>query len=149
MDVAQEQLKILQLSPSVEENRGVSIRRRSSKLDIPQTSFYRILNKDLRFKACKLQLAQQRRDFGDWVPEMHENDPKFHRNIILTDEACVHLDGYANKQNYRFWRSENPTFIIEKTLHSQFLTFSCGLWCDGVIGPYCFYLFYCTLPRDD
>ena len=47
---------------------------------------------------------------------MHENEPDFHRIIIMSDEAHFHLRGYVNKQNCRIWRSENPKMIIEKPL---------------------------------
>ena len=93
------------VAQSVEENPGLSITRRSLKMDIPQTSLHRILHKDLGLKAYKVQWTQelkpadhqQLRFFADWVLEMHENDPVFHRKIILTEEAHFHLGGYVNK----------------------------------------------------
>ena len=137
---------IAAVAQSVEENPGLSIPRRSLELGIPQTSLHRILHKDLGLKAYKVQLTQelkpadhqQRRVFADWVLEMHENDPEFHRKIILTDEAHFHLGGYVNKQNCRIWGSENPRVIVEKPLHPQRVTVWCGLWSGGVIGPYFF-----------
>ena len=39
---------------------------------------------------------------------MHENEPEFHRKIIISDEPNFHLGGYVNKQNCRIWGSENP-----------------------------------------
>nr|XP_022920706.1 uncharacterized protein LOC111429121 [Onthophagus taurus] len=117
---------IAAVAESVEENPGLSIPRRSLELGIPQTSLHRILHKDLGLKAYKLQLTQelkpsdhqQRRIFADWVVEMHENDPEFHRQIILSDEAHFHLGGFVNKQNCRIWGSENPRVIVEKPLSS-------------------------------
>lgn len=137
---------IAAVAESVEENPGLSIPRRSLELGIPQTSLHRILHKDLGLKAYKLQLTQelkpsdhqQRRVFADWVVEMHENDPEFHRKIILSDEAHFHLGGFVNKQNCRIWGSENPRVIVEKPLYPQRVTVWCGLWSGGVIGPYFF-----------
>ena len=128
---------IAAVAQSVEENPGLSIPRRSLELGIPQTSLHRILHKDLGLKAYKVQLTQelkpadhqQRRVFADWVLEMHENDPVFHRKIILTEEAHFHLGGYVNKQNYRIWGSENPKVIVEKPFHPQRVTV---LWSGGV-----------------
>ena len=62
------------------------------------------------FKAYKVQLThelksaeyQQRRVFANWVLEMYENEPEFHRKIIMSDEAHFHLGGYVNKQNVAF-----------------------------------------------
>ena len=39
--------------------------------------------------------------------------------MIFTDEAHFYLNGYVNKQNYRFSGSENPTVSISKPLHPQ------------------------------
>jgi len=32
--------------------------------------------------------------------------------VLMTDEAHLHLSGYANKQNYRYWAPENPQELI-------------------------------------
>ena len=53
---------------------------------------------------------------------MHENEPEFHRKIIMSDKAHFHLGGYVNKQNCRIWGSENPKMIIEKPLNLQRVT---------------------------
>jgi len=38
---------------------------------------------------------------------MQEEDD-FVSKIIMSDEAHFHLSGYVNKQNLRFWDTENP-----------------------------------------
>ena len=67
---------------------------------------------------------------------MHENEPEFHRKIIMSDEAHFHLTGCVNKQNCRIWGSENPKMIIEKPLYPQRVTVWCGFWAGGIIGPH-------------
>ena len=57
-----------------------------------------------------------------FTSKMHENEPEFHRKIILSDEAHFHLGGYVNKQNCRLWGSENQKMIIEKPLYPQCIT---------------------------
>ena len=57
---------------------------------------------------------------------MHENEPKFQRKIIMSDEAHFHLEGYVNKQNCCIWGSKNPKMIIEKPLYPQHVTVWCG-----------------------
>ena len=47
---------------------------------------------------------------------MHENEPEFHRKIIMSDEAHFHFGGYINKQNFRIRGSENPKKIILDTI---------------------------------
>lgn len=80
------------------------IPRRSWELGIPPMSLHRTLYKNLGLKPYKVVLTkklqtadhQQRGFFAVWVSGMHENEPKFHRKIILTDEAYFHFAGYAN-----------------------------------------------------
>ena len=67
---------------------------------------------------------------------MYENEPEFHRKIIMNDEAYFHLVGYVNEQNCRIWGLENPKMIIEKPLYPQHVTVWCGFWAGGIIGPY-------------
>lgn len=88
----------------VEENPGLSVSRRSLESDILQMTLLRILHKDLGFKANKVQLTQvlmpsdyqQRRVFVDWVLEMHQTNPEFHRKIYLSGEAHFHIGSYVN-----------------------------------------------------
>jgi hypothetical protein len=43
-------------------------------------------------------------------------------NVWFSDEAHFHLDVVVNKQNVRFWASENPHVIHEKVLHAPRIT---------------------------
>ena len=70
---------------------------------------------------------------------MHENEPEFHRKIIMSDEAHFHFGGYINKRNCRIWGSENPKMIIEKPFYPQRVTVWFGFWAGGIIGPYFFF----------
>ena len=54
----------------------------------------------------------------------------------MSYEAHFHLGDYVNKQNCRFWGSENPKMIVEKPLQLQRVTVWCGFWAGGIIGPY-------------
>ena len=65
---------------------------------------------------------------------MHENEPEFHRKIIMSDEAHFYLGGYVNKQNCRIRSLENAKMIIEKPLYPQLVTVWCGFWAGGIIG---------------
>ncbi|GBN81747.1 hypothetical protein AVEN_191939-1 [Araneus ventricosus] len=42
--------------------------------------------------------------------------------IWFTYEAHFHLNGFVNKQNWRFWVSENPHLCEDKPLHSPEVT---------------------------
>ena len=58
--------------------------------------------------------------------------------IITSDEAYFHLDGYVNKQTCRYWSTENPRELHQKSLHSQKVAVWCALSKTGIIGPYFF-----------
>ena len=38
-------------------------------------------------------------------------------SLLMTDELHFYLNGLVNKQNFRYWRVENPRNINEKELH--------------------------------
>jgi len=59
-------------------------------------------------------------------------------SLMMTDEAHFNLCGFVNKQNYRFWSSENPQEIQQRPLHSQKVTVWCGVMCDRIVGPFFF-----------
>ena len=42
--------------------------------------------------------------------------------LFFSDEAHFWLKCYVNKQNYRFWGTENPDISISKSLHSEKVT---------------------------
>ena len=39
------------------------------------------------------------------------------KNIVFNDEAHFYVSGYVNKENYRYWGSENPHLAEAKSLH--------------------------------
>ena len=42
--------------------------------------------------------------------------------VWLSNEAHFYLNWYLNKQNYRFWGSEDPNVAVSRSLHLQRLT---------------------------
>jgi hypothetical protein len=55
--------------------------------------------------------------------------------VLFTDEAWFHLSGYANSQNYRTWRTENPHNFTETHLHPQKIGVRCAISRRRIIGP--------------
>jgi hypothetical protein len=49
--------------------------------------------------------------------------------------AHFHLDGVVNKQNVRFWVSENPRVIHEKMHHAPRITVWVAILRHGLLGP--------------
>lgn len=58
---------------------------------------------DRRVQFCRLMT--QKFDEGVLAPD----------KIVFTDECWFHIDGFVNKQNFRFWAKENPHYVISKT----------------------------------
>jgi hypothetical protein len=53
---------------------------------------------------------------------------------FFSDEAWLHLQGYINMQNNRYWSSQNPHLTHEVPLHPV----KVGVWCAvtaGIVGP--------------
>jgi len=103
-----------------------------------------ILQKDLKFHPCKMSIVQelratdyeQREDFAIRMQVLLEENEN--AIIIMCDEAHFYLSGDVNKQNLRFWASENPLNIHEKPLHSERVTVWRAIGIFGIIGPYFF-----------
>lgn len=119
-----------------------SARRHSAALEISRRSLHRIL-KDINFHPYKMVIVQtltdsdfaQRKNFCEEMLNIINN---INPLIMMSDEAHFHLDGYVNKQNFRYWAASNPQQLHERPLHSRKVTVWCGVYVDGIIGPYFF-----------
>ena len=78
------------------------------------------------------------RNFSNWALAKLEENEKFHRKIIFSDEAHFWLNVFVNKQNMRYWSATNPNVLLDTPLHLQKVTVWCGFHAEGVIGPYFF-----------
>ncbi|GBM23410.1 hypothetical protein AVEN_138650-1 [Araneus ventricosus] len=58
--------------------------------------------------------------------------------ILWTDEAHFHLQGFVNTQNCRIWTRENPFQIQPLPLHSQKVTVWCGFTTALIVDPFFF-----------
>jgi hypothetical protein len=105
-----------------------------------------MLHEDLHFHQFKIQIVQELipRDLKQWVQfcrnllQMVDANPQFFNHLIMTDEAHFHLNGYVNKQNFRYWAPENPCLLHQAPLHSEKVTLWCGVSAFGILGPYFF-----------
>ena len=50
--------------------------------------------------------------FCNTITEMFESDEIDENKIVFSDEANFLLNGYFNKENYRFWGTGNPNIFI-------------------------------------
>ena len=69
--------------------------------------------------------------------EIFQQEEK-HCSLLMTHKAHFHLNGFVNKQNFRYWRVDNPRIVNEKELHPQRVAVWCAIMCGRIIGPYFF-----------
>jgi hypothetical protein len=77
----------------------------------------------------------QRRDFNEHMLTIFT---EVANAVVMSDEAHFHLNGSVNKQNCRFWATENPRELHQRPLYSPKVTVWCGVLKVGIIGPYFF-----------
>jgi len=93
----------------------LSVRRHYAAIGLSDRSVRRILHKDLNFHPYNTATVQElsdrdmanRRISSEQLLKMLIDDCVIN-TVLMADEAHFHLSGYANKQNYRYWATENP-----------------------------------------
>jgi hypothetical protein len=70
---------------------------------------------------------------AEWA---QNNEASFY-NVWFRNEAHFHLDGVVNKQNVRFWVSEDP-YVIHEVHHAPKITVRVAISSHGMLGPICF-----------
>jgi len=121
---------------------GKSTRKAAAELGISRRSVQRILKNDLHLFPYKITVLhgltardkQSRLEFAEWT----QREQMTMHNVWFSDEAHFHLNGVVNKQNVRFWASENPYVISEKVRHAPRVTVWVAISSHGIIGPFFF-----------
>ena len=103
--------------------------------------------KQHRFHPYKIQRHQtlsdddfdRRIEFCEWALQKFDNNPYFPRDIIFSDEASFSVNGEVNKQNFRFWKQDNPHWSENVNLQgSPKIMVWCAIWNKRLIGPFFF-----------
>lgn len=123
----------------------LSVRRQALELGLSRRSTQRIM-RELKLHPYKLQIVQKlhpqdrqnRVLFCNTMLHMLNETPDIINLLMMSDEAHFHLSGYVNKQNMRFWSTDNPRDLHEQPLHSPKVTVWCGVTRSRIIGPYFF-----------
>ena len=92
------------------------IRTAARQLDLPRTTVHKVLQKNLRLFANKVQMSQalqpndmpRRKEFAVNMLQRISEDEAFLKRVCFSDEATFHVSGKLNKHNVRICGSENP-----------------------------------------
>lgn len=128
------------------ESPQTSIRRAAAELDISKSSIQRMLTGDLELFPYKIQIMQAltitdqvgRLDFCNWATNELEKNENAFMNVWFSDECHFLLSGHVNKQNMRYWSTNQPHEFAELPLHSEKVTVWCAISGHGIIGPFFF-----------
>lgn len=117
-----------------------SIRRAAQQLQITPSTLYIVMKKFIKIHPYKVSIGQKlkerdmarRVEFSKQVLGMIERDEINPSQIIFSDEAHFHLDGYVNKQNMRIWGKENPNMVISRPAHPIRVTAWAAVTASGI-----------------
>ena len=93
-----------------------SIRTADRQLELPRLTLHKVLHKNLRLYAYKVQMLQalqpndmpRRKEIAVNMLQRNSEDEAFLKRVCFSDEATFHASGKLNKHNVRIWGSENP-----------------------------------------
>ena len=130
----------------LEQSPRKSTRRLSQEVGISRATVQRVIHNDLKLFPYKVQILQKQTDvnkrerveFCQSISERIENNPGVLNLILFSDEAHFHLSGHVNKQNMRFWASQQPHEHTQRPLSQEKVTVWCALGKRGICGPYFF-----------
>ena len=123
-----------------------SIRRASTQLQIPHSTIHKVLHRNLRLYAYKVQLLQalkpedelRQTEFAVTVLDRLDSDPGFLKCVCFSDESTFHVSGLINRHNSRIWGLQNSHETYELERDSPKLDVWCGIMHDKIIGPFFF-----------
>lgn len=138
--------KKLDVLLDIQDNPHKPTRQVAADNDVSKTSILRLL-KNEKYHPYKIHLVQElneddpdrRLEFCEIMANRCQDDPLFIKNILFSDEATFVLNGTVNKQNCRYWSTENPHWMMEaNTQYPQKVNVWAGIINSQIIGPYFF-----------
>ena len=90
-----------------------SIRTAARKLKLPRSTVHKVLHKNFRLYAYKVQMLQalqpndmpRRKEFAVNMLQRISEDKAFLKRVCFNDEATFHVLGKLNKHNVKIWQS--------------------------------------------
>ncbi|GBN93261.1 hypothetical protein AVEN_80066-1 [Araneus ventricosus] len=135
---------VAKVSGIVQQNPRNTVRRIASETGLKRSTTQTILRNSQWIFPWKIQShqtipikdVQQRFNFANEILTTIDTEGFDFGCIWLTDKTHLHLNGFVNKQNWKFRGSENPHLCEEKPLHSPKVTAWVAICSSGIIGPF-------------
>lgn len=130
----------------ITNNPHVNIRTIAGNCDLSSGSVSQILRK-AKYHPYKVQLIHElleddfdrRVQFCEQIIDLNNQILNFTRDIIFSDEATFVLNGHVNRQNCRYWATENPRWTQDyHTQHRAKINVWAGIVQNRILGPYFF-----------
>ena len=91
------------------------IRGASTQLQIPRSTIHKVLYRNLRLYAYKVQLLQalkpkdklRRKEFAVTMLGRLDSDPGFLKRVCYRGKSTFHISGLLNRHNLRIWGLKN------------------------------------------
>lgn len=130
---------------AVQDNPNTTITDTADNVYVARSTVHKVLKREKfhPYKICLLhELSEddfdRRNEFCERMQQLCNGDDNFVK-IFFSDEATFALNGHVNRQNCRYWATENPHWFTEfHTQNPQKLNVWCGIVDGRVIGPYFF-----------
>ena len=99
--------------------------REALALRLNECNVSRIVHKDMHYHPYKIQVAQElseldkvgRLQFCNEFLDLVKSKSDIVNTLLMSDEAHCHVSGYVNKQNCRYWATNNPHELHQRPLH--------------------------------
>ena len=80
----------------------------------------------------------KRRDFCMWFNDRKKELPNFIDSLVFSDKGSFYLSGHVNRQNERFWGSEDPHEFVESKSFAPHVNIWLAVTTKHIVGPYFF-----------
>ena len=130
---------------SVIDDSSLSLSKIANNLNVSESSIRKVLHEE-KFRSYKMSCHQQltplqdttrRMTFCAQMQEMLNNDAQLLARIIFSDECTFHISHGPNRQNTRFWCTENPHIVVQnRTQYQAAVNVWAGMVGQNIIGPF-------------
>lgn len=137
---------VLNVLLETQDNPHAAITTISNNFNLSVGSVHKILKVN-KYHPYKIKLVHElleddfdrRVQFCEQILEIHNQNVNFTTNIIFSDEATFTLNGHVNRQNCRYWATENPHWMQEcHTQRPQKINTWAAIVRNRILGPYFF-----------